>query len=73
MEIKIDRGVPIAPVDKSRSGKWKDLLLSMNVGDSILVNTKTETMTIRAAAKGLQMNVTVRGEDDKFRVWRVQV
>jgi uncharacterized protein (DUF2252 family) len=45
----------------------------MEVGDSVLVDTKTETMTIRAAAKGLEMKVTVRGEDDKFRVWRVEV
>ena len=71
--MKIDRGVPITSVSSTRSGKWKDLLLDMEIGDSVLVDTKTETMTIRAAAKVLGMKVTVRGEDDKFRVWRVEV
>ena len=71
--MKIDKGVPITSSSNTRSGKWKDLLGQMEVGDSVLVDTKTETMTIRAAAKGLEMKVTVRGEDDKFGVWRVEV
>jgi hypothetical protein len=71
--MKIDRGVPITSASSTRSGKWKDLLLDMEIGDSVLVDTKTETMTIRAAAKGLGMKVTVRGDDNKFRVWRIEV
>ena len=71
--MKIDRGVPITSVSSTRSGKWKNLLLDMEIGDSVLVDTKTETMTIRAAAKVLGMRVTCRKEDNKFRVWRIAV
>ena len=71
--MKIEKGVPITSVYSTRSGKWKDLLLDMEIGDSVLVDTKTETMTIRAASFGLGMRVTCRKEADKFRVWRVEV
>ena len=71
--MKIDKGVPITSGPQTRSGKWKDLLLDMEIGDSVLVDSKTETMTIRAASFGLGMRVTCRKEADKFRVWRIEV
>ena len=40
--FKIEKGVPMTAPSRDRSGKWKDLLGKMDVGDSVVVDEQSQ-------------------------------
>ena len=72
--MKIEKGIPI-PKQK-RNGKWINVVSLMEVGDSILINSKdtqsNECRCVRQAAKYLGFKMLSRTVCEGVRVWRVQ-
>jgi hypothetical protein len=66
----IEKNIPI-PRKQVKKAKWVLLVDQMDVGDSVLVTTKTERASLTNAIKAQGYEVTTRKEDDKFRVWRL--
>lgn len=65
----IEKGIPVPVV--TEYSKWKNLLDSMRVGDSVLLSIK-EATAARGAARKHGMKVTVRKVDaNTSRVWKV--
>ena len=73
MGFKIEKGVPMTAPSRDRSGKWKDLLGKMEVGDSVVVDEQSQATSIRNAAKRMGLLVHCQQqEDESFRAWRVE-
>jgi hypothetical protein len=71
--FKIEKGVPMTAPSRDRSGKWKDLLGQMEVGDSVQLDSQTQATSIRNTAKRMGMQVRCQQQDDEsFRAWRVE-
>ena len=71
--FKIEKGVPMTAPSRDRSGKWKDLLGQMEVGDSVQLESQTQATSIRNTAKRMGMQVRCQQqEDESFRAWRVE-
>jgi len=71
--FKIEKGVPMTAPSRDRSGKWKDLLGQMEVGDSVQLESQTQATSIRNTAKRMGMQVRCQQQDDEsFRAWRVE-
>ena len=71
--FKIEKGVPMTAPSRDRSGRWKDLLRQMEVGDSVLLESQTQATSIRNTAKRMGMQVRCQQqEDESFRAWRVE-
>ena len=68
MEITIDKKIPM-PNERTK-GKWRDVLVTLKQGHSILVNDERERSSIWHAAKLLDVKLISRAEGDKIRVWR---
>ena len=68
MEITIDKKIPM-PNERTK-GKWRDVLVKMKKGHSILVNDERERSAIWHSAKLLDVKLISRTEGDKIRVWR---
>tara|TARA_B100001059_G_C17708879_1_gene514325 strand:+ start:857 stop:1075 length:219 start_codon:yes stop_codon:yes gene_type:complete len=66
----IEKNIPI-PRKQIKKAKWVLLVDQMDVGDSVLVTTKTERASITNAIKSQGYNAITRKEGDKFRVWRM--
>ena len=49
--FKIEKGVPMTAPSRDRSGRWKDLLGQMEVGDSVQLESQTQATCIRNTAK----------------------
>ena len=70
--FKIEKGVPMTAPSRDRSGRWKDLLRQMEVGDSVLLESQTQATSIRNTAKRMGMQVRCQQqEDESFRAWRI--
>ena len=78
-EIKIEKGIPV-PLDRRRwngHGKWTDLLLRMDVGDSALI-PYFKLSSVYVASKGLGYKVRCQAQDwpdhgdRQVRIWRVK-
>lgn len=76
-EYKIDKGIPI-PLSRSGGQKTQDLVMLMEVGDSIFVPDVTSSATASSrlglswrAAK-YQRQFTCRKVEGGVRVWRVK-
>ena len=71
--FKIEKGVPMTAPSRDRSGKWKDLLGQMEVGDSVQLDSQTQATSIRNTAKRMGLLVRCQQqEDESFRAWRVE-
>ncbi len=71
--FKIEKGVPMTAPSRDRSGRWKDLLRQMEVGDSVLLESQTQATSIRNTAKRMGMQVRCQQqEDESFRAWRIE-
>lgn len=64
--MKIEKNIPI-PLKRS---KLRDILNQMDVGDSVLLDTRSECVAMRHSALSLGFTVTTRTIDDKIRFWR---
>jgi hypothetical protein len=65
--MRIEKNIPI-PLRRS---VWKNLLNKMSVGDSVLLDNKSQYMSMRKAALGMGFTIAARTIDDKIRVWRM--
>jgi len=65
--MKIEKNIPI-PLKRSR---LRDILNQMDVGDSVLLDTKSEYVAMRHSALSLGFTIASRTIDDKIRVWRM--
>ncbi len=71
--FKIEKGVPMTAPSRDRSGKWKDLLGQMEVGDSVQLDSQTQATSIRNTAKRMGLLVRCQQQDDdSFRAWRIK-
>ena len=71
--FKIEKGVPMTAPSLDRSGKWKDLLGQMEVGDSVQLESQTQATSIRNTAKRMGLLVRCQQqEDESFRAWRIE-
>ena len=71
--FKIEKGVPMTAPSRVRSGKWKDLLRQMEVGDSVQLESQTQATSIRNTAKRMGLLVRCQQqEDESFRAWRIE-
>ena len=71
--MKIEKGIPIPNRKDAQSGKWKDLLLQMEIGDSIGGLTNNEKQSALNAFKRLGLRGTSIHEGGHFyRIWRTQ-
>ena len=71
--FKIEKGVPMTAPSRDRSGRWKDLLRQMEVGDSVLLESQTQATSIRNTAKRMGLLVRCQQQDDdSFRAWRIK-
>ncbi len=71
--FKIEKGVQMTAPSRDRSGKWKDLLGQMEVGDSVQLDSQTQATSIRNTAKRMGLLVRCQQqEDDSFRAWRIE-
>ena len=68
MEITIDKKIPMP--NEVTKGKWRDVLVKMKKGHSILINNTRERSAIWRSAKLLDVKLVSRSEGDKIRVWR---
>ena len=72
--FKIEKGVPMTAPSRVRSGKWKDLLGKMDVGDSVVVNNK-HRQQLHAISKRLGIKYktrTICKESNTVRFWRTK-
>ena len=73
MGFKIEKGVPMTAPSRVRSGKWKDLLGKMDVGDSVVVDEQSQATSIRNTAKRMGLLVRCQQQEDgSFRAWRIK-
>ena len=71
--IKIEKGVPMTAPSRDRSGKRKDLLGQMEVGDSVQLESQTQATCILNTAKRMGLLVRFQTqEDESLRAWRVE-
>lgn len=68
MEITIDKKIPM-PNERTK-GLWRNVLVKMKKGHSVLVNDKRERSAIWHAAKLLDVKLVSKSEGDKIRIWR---
>lgn len=70
---EIRKDIPAPRKDIYGYGKWQQLAVDMEVGDSILVDNWSEARSIRRAILKLHnKSSTVRKEGDEYRVWMIE-
>lgn len=71
---EIERGIKIPPINRRRVGrglgKLSELMLSMKIGDSILLHKNKKALTRQAHRLFGKGNYSYRPEGDGWRVWR---
>ena len=68
--MKIEKNIPV-PRKQHKTSTWATLVDQMDVGDSILVNNKSERASLTTAIKAQGYQATTRQVNGKFRVWRL--
>ena len=74
-EFIVEKNIPIpAPMKSSR---WKQIVSKMEIGDSVLVETRNQAIALTIAARSLptnrlynHMKFVTRKTDGGVRVWR---
>jgi hypothetical protein len=64
---KIEKGVPLT----SNRNKWVNLLNSMDIGDSFILEPGDNKESVRQAARNIGMKVASKREINSVRIWRV--
>jgi hypothetical protein len=67
--MKIDKRIPI-PRTKRYGSKWYEVIDSMEIGDSVLCDTKNDALSFGAAMKRKGFRASQRLEGFKYRVWK---
>ena len=70
MNYKIEKNIPVSVHGKS--GVWSRLAREMEIGDSILVETRAKAMGLRTALKRFGYKSTTRTVDEGLRVWKME-
>jgi hypothetical protein len=70
MKYKIEKNIPISKHGKT--GKWSSIGKQMEIGDSVLVNSRKEAMSISMALKKTGYKGVTRNVDNGVRVWKVE-
>ena len=70
MKYKIEKNIPISKHGKT--GKWSYLAKQMEIGDSVLVNSRKEAMSISIVLKKTGYKGVTRNVDNGVRVWKVE-
>lgn len=68
-KVNIDKNVPIPPRKK---GRWTVVMAKMDIGDSVLLEKRTEYTSMANTAKSMKMKLISRQDGNKFRVWRIK-
>lgn len=67
-KVKIDKNIPIP----SKKGRWTVVMAKMDIGDSVLLEKRTEYTSMANTAKSMKMKLISRQDGNKFRVWRIK-
>ena len=70
MKYKIEKNIPISKHGKT--GKWSSIGKQMEIGDSVLVNSRKEATSISIALKKTGYKGVTRKVDNGIRVWKVE-
>jgi len=70
MNYKIEKNIPVS--DHGKSGVWSKLARKMEIGDSILVETRAQAMGMRTALKRFGYKGMTRTVDEGIRVWKME-
>ena len=68
MPYKIEKGIPL----NSRRSKWVNLLNSMDIGDSFILEPGDNKDSVRQAARNNGMRIASLRENNRTRVWRTE-
>lgn len=75
-EFVVEKNIPI-PAPMRKSTKWKQIVSKMQIGDSVLVETRNQAIALTLSAKFLpanrfynHMKFVTRKTDGGIRVWR---
>jgi hypothetical protein len=72
VSLEIEKNIPIpARKRKWKETKWMDILRSMEVGDSVLLETHQQYKSIHNASTVCFVKIEARWMDDGIRVWRI--
>lgn len=69
MKYKIEKNIPVSTHGKS--GRWSILTSEMEIGDSILVETRKKATSICIALKRSGYKPVTRKVDGGVRVWKL--
>lgn len=69
MKYKIEKNIPISIHGKS--GVWSRLATEMEIGDSILLETRSQAMGLRTSLKRFGYKATTRKVEGGLRVWKL--
>ena len=70
MNYKIEKNIPISIHGKS--GVWSRLATEMEIGDSILLETRSQAMGLCTSLKRFGYKSTTRTVDKGLRVWKME-
>ena len=69
MNYKIEKNIPISTHGKS--GVWSKLATEMKIGDSILLEKKSQATGLRTALNRFGYKATTRTVEGGFRIWKL--
>ena len=70
MKYKIEKNIPIS--EHGKKGKWSSIGKQMQIGDSVLVNSRKEAVSISVVLKRTGYKAVTRKVDNGVRVWKVE-
>ena len=71
LELKIEQGIKIPETVRERTSRYRELLTTMNPGDSVLIPKGKSVGSFRNYAKD-GIKVIFRKVDGGIRMWRVK-
>ena len=69
MNYKIEKNIPISIHGKS--GVWSRLAAEMEIGDSVLLETRSQAMGLRTSLKRFGYKAMTRTVEGGLRVWKL--
>jgi hypothetical protein len=70
MNYKIEKNIPL--VEHGLSGSWSRLAKEMQVGDSVLIETRHKATNIANHLRNLGYKPVTRAVDGGVRVWKME-
>ena len=68
---EIIKGAPILR-ERTRQGQWEALIKSMDIGDSVIIESRTKASSLRYALNKAGFSCATRPiENRQFQVWKV--